>query len=223
MPRKKLRAAHRGDASNTPLSIVILAAGQGKRMLSALPKVLQPLAGAPLLAHVLDVAASLSPASIHVVHGHGGERVREAFQDRPVQWSHQAQQLGTGHAVLQAIPSIPDSHRVLVLYGDVPLLRAETLRELVASVDVNGLGLLTARFDDPSGYGRIVRGKRGKPRQIVEEADASTKQKKIREINTGVLIAGAKLLKGWLSELKPRNAQGEYYLTDILSMAVQQK
>jgi bifunctional UDP-N-acetylglucosamine pyrophosphorylase/glucosamine-1-phosphate N-acetyltransferase len=223
MPRKKPPAARRADTTDSPLAVVILAAGQGKRMLSDLPKVLQPLAGMPLLAHVLDVASSLSPASIHVVYGHAGERVRAVFKDRTVLWSHQSKQLGTGHAVQQAIPSIPDSHRVLVLCGDVPLLRAQTLRELVSSVDIDGLGLLTARVADPTGYGRIVRGKRDKPRRIVEDADASGKEKKIKEINTGVLVAGAKLLKGWLAALKPRNAQGEFYLTDILTLAVEQK
>jgi bifunctional UDP-N-acetylglucosamine pyrophosphorylase / glucosamine-1-phosphate N-acetyltransferase len=214
MPRKQSRVA---------LSVVILAAGQGKRMLSDLPKVLAPLAGAPLLSHVLELASSLSPASIHVVYGHGGERVRAAFKDRPVQWCLQAKQLGTGHAVQQAIPAIPDSHRVLVLYGDVPLLRTQTLQALVDSVGATGLGLLTARLTTPAGYGRIVRGKHGEPQRIVEEADASTKERKIQEINTGVLVAGAKWLKSWLSALKPRNAQGEYYLTDVLALAVKQK
>jgi bifunctional UDP-N-acetylglucosamine pyrophosphorylase/glucosamine-1-phosphate N-acetyltransferase len=221
MPRKKPKA--KGELKDAPLSIVILAAGQGKRMLSDLPKVLQPLAGAPLLGHVLELAASLEPASIHVVFGHGGERVRAAFEGRPLKWCLQDKQLGTGHAVAQAVPEIPDSHRVLVLYGDVPLLRRETLRELVSSSASDGLGLLTAKFDDPTGYGRIVRSKHGKPKRIVEEADATAKERKIREINTGVVVAGARLLKRWLKTLKPRNAQGEYYLTDILALAVQDR
>jgi bifunctional UDP-N-acetylglucosamine pyrophosphorylase / glucosamine-1-phosphate N-acetyltransferase len=219
MPPKK-RKATGTVAKDAPLSIVILAAGQGKRMLSALPKVLQPLAGVPLLAHVLDTAASLAPASIHVVYGHGGDQVRQAFSERPLQWSLQSEQLGTGHAVQQALPQIPDSHRVLVLYGDVPLLRAETLRELIAATKSSAFGLLTASVADPTGYGRIVRGKHGKPKRIVEEADAGTQERKIREINTGVVLAGAGALKGWLKVLKPHNKQGEFYLTDVLAMAV---
>jgi bifunctional UDP-N-acetylglucosamine pyrophosphorylase / glucosamine-1-phosphate N-acetyltransferase len=208
---------------DAPLSIVILAAGQGKRMLSDLPKALQPLAGTPLLGHVLELATSLEPASIHVVYGHGGERVRQAFEAWPLKWSLQDKQLGTGHAVAQAMPEIPDSHRVLVLYGDVPLLRQETLRELVNSSAAGGLGLLTAKFAEPTGYGRIVRGKHGKPKRIVEEADATAKERKIQEINTGVVVATARLLKRWLKALKPRNAQGEYYLIDILALAVKDK
>jgi bifunctional UDP-N-acetylglucosamine pyrophosphorylase/glucosamine-1-phosphate N-acetyltransferase len=222
MPRKKPKAAG-SEPHDAPLSIVILAAGQGKRMLSDLPKVLQPLAGTPLLGHVLGLATSLEPASIHVVYGHGGERVRQAFEGRPVRWSLQDKQLGTGHAVAQAVPEIPDSHRVLVLYGDVPLLRRETLRELLSVSAAGGLGLLSARFSNPTGYGRIVRGKHGKPKRIVEEADATAKERKLQEINTGVVVASARLLKRWLKTLKPRNAQGEYYLTDILALAVQDK
>jgi len=219
MRRKQSRVASKTE----PLSIVILAAGQGKRMLSDLPKVLQPLAGVPLLAHVLELAAALEPASIHVVYGHGGERVRAAFAKQKLQWSLQDKQLGTGHAVQQAIPDIPDPHRVLVLYGDVPLLRPQTLRELIQRSRTCGLGLLTARLPDPTGYGRIVRSKRGEPQRIVEQADASAKEQKIAEINTGVVIADARLLKNWLAALKPRNAQGEYYLTDIMAHAVKQK
>jgi bifunctional UDP-N-acetylglucosamine pyrophosphorylase/glucosamine-1-phosphate N-acetyltransferase len=222
MPRKKLKAAGPGP-KDVPLSIVILAAGQGKRMLSDLPKVLQPLAGAPLLGHVLDLAASLEPASIHVVYGHGGERVRQAFEQRPLKWALQSQQLGTGHAVSQAMPEVPDSHRVLVLYGDVPLLRRETLLELVRACAAGGLGLLSATFANPTGYGRIIRGKHGRPKRIVEEADASAKERRIREIYTGVIVADARLLKRWLKTLKPRNAQGEYYLTDILALAAEDK
>jgi bifunctional UDP-N-acetylglucosamine pyrophosphorylase/glucosamine-1-phosphate N-acetyltransferase len=219
MPLNKPKA--RGTVSkDAPLSVVILAAGQGKRMLSDLPKVLQPLAGVPLLAHVLDSADSLAPASIHVVYGHGGDLVRQAFADRTLQWSLQSEQLGTGHAVQQALPQIPDSHRVLVLYGDVPLLRAETLRELIAATKSDAFGLLTASVAAPTGLGRIVRGKHGRPKRIVEEADASQKERKIREINTGVVLAAARALKGWLKVLKPHNKQGELYLTDVLAMAV---
>lgn len=192
-------------------------------MLSDLPKVLQPLAGTPLLHHVLELAASLDPASIHVVYGHGGERVRQAFEGRPLKWALQGQQLGTGHAVAHAMPEIPDSHRVLVLYGDVPLLRLGTLQALVSASASSALGILTASFADPTGYGRIVRGKRDKPKRIVEEADASPKERKIREINTGVIVADARRLKRWLKALKPRNAQNEYYLTDVLALAADDK
>src|SRR5579864_7256040 len=191
------------------LSVVILAAGQGKRMLSDLPKVLQPLARTPLLAHVLDLAGGLAPAAIHIVYGHGGKAVRQLFADQQLHWALQSEQLGTGHAVRQALPEIPDSHRVLILYGDVPLLRLETLQRLVSASRSSGLGLLTARVASPTGYGRIVRGKRGEPQRIVEEADASAKERKIQEINTGVVVADARLLKGWLQQLKPRNVQGE--------------
>jgi bifunctional UDP-N-acetylglucosamine pyrophosphorylase/glucosamine-1-phosphate N-acetyltransferase len=223
MPRKKPKAAHRAESQDSPLSIVILAAGQGKRMLSDLPKVLQPLAGVPLLAHVVELAESLNPAAIHVVYGHGGEHVRAAFKQRRLQWAHQREQLGTGHAVAQAMSAIPDSHRVLVLYGDVPLLRSETLRELIDSSNGYDLSLLTARFADPTGYGRIVRASNGKPQRIVEQADTTATQRRIQEINTGVVIAGARQLKLWLAALRPRNARGEYYLTDILALAVKQR
>jgi bifunctional UDP-N-acetylglucosamine pyrophosphorylase/glucosamine-1-phosphate N-acetyltransferase len=222
MPRNSPKAAGT-EPKDAPLSIVILAAGQGKRMLSDLPKILQPLAGTPLLGHVLELADSLEPASIHVVYGHGGERVRQAFEGRPLEWALQSQQLGTGHAVAQAMPEIPASHRVLVLYGDVPLLRRETLKELLRASSRAGLGLLTATLADPAGYGRIVRGKRDKPKRIVEEADATPKERRIREINTGVMVADARLLKRWLKALKPRNARGEYYLTDTLALAVKEK
>jgi bifunctional UDP-N-acetylglucosamine pyrophosphorylase/glucosamine-1-phosphate N-acetyltransferase len=223
MPREQSKQRAKSHGQPSPLSIVILAAGQGKRMLSDLPKVLQPLAGTPLLTHVLDLAASLEPASIHVVYGHGGERVRQAFDGRPLKWALQAEQRGTGHAVSQAMPDIPDSHRVLVLYGDVPLLRRETLLALVEASAGAGLAVLTAMLPNPAGYGRIVRGKHGKPKRIVEDADASAKERRIREINTGVIVAQARLLKRWLKALKPRNAQGEYYLTDTLACAVEDK
>jgi bifunctional UDP-N-acetylglucosamine pyrophosphorylase/glucosamine-1-phosphate N-acetyltransferase len=206
-----------------PLSIVILAAGQGKRMQSDIPKVLQPLAGTPMLAHVLDLAASLAPASIHVVYGHGGERVRELFDDGRLQWALQSEQLGTGDALQQAMPQIPDTHQVLVLYGDVPLLLAETLRGLLAHAGEDRLALLTAQLADASGYGRVVRDARGRLMNIVEDCDASPRQRLIREVYTGMLVAGAGWLKACLRQLKPRNAQHEYYLTDIVGMAVQQK
>jgi bifunctional UDP-N-acetylglucosamine pyrophosphorylase / glucosamine-1-phosphate N-acetyltransferase len=203
-----------------PLSIVILAAGAGKRMHSGLPKVMQPLAGAPLLAHVLELAALLEPAAIYVVYGHGGERVQRHFASVPVHWCLQAKQLGTGHAVLQALPSIPDAHRVLVLYGDVPLLRVETVRALLGRTGPRELGLLSARPTDPTGYGRLVRGARRALRSIVEEREASARERRIREINTGVLLAPVAALREWLPRLRPRAPHGECYLTDLIALAV---
>jgi bifunctional UDP-N-acetylglucosamine pyrophosphorylase/glucosamine-1-phosphate N-acetyltransferase len=203
-----------------PLSIVILAAGAGKRMRSGLPKVMQPLAGAPLLAHVLELAAALEPAATYVVFGHGGERVQEHFAAANAHWCLQAEQLGTGHAVLQALPSIPDAHRVLVLYGDVPLLRAETVRPLLEGAGPRDLALLTAQLADPTGYGRLLRGASGALRSIVEEREASARQRRIREINTGVLLAPASLLRECLPRLRPREPHGEFYLTDLIALAV---
>jgi bifunctional UDP-N-acetylglucosamine pyrophosphorylase/glucosamine-1-phosphate N-acetyltransferase len=205
-----------------PVTVVILAAGEGKRMKSALPKVLQPLAGTPLLAHVLTAARRLGPDAIHVVYGHGGEAVRAALAHSDLSWVEQARQLGTGHAVLQALPGIGDEQMVLVLYGDVPLIRAQTLAELLALAGPRALSLLTVELDDPSGYGRIVRS-RGRVQRIVEEKDASRRELAITECNTGVLACPARLLRRWLGRVKPHNAQGEYYLTDIISMAVKEK
>ncbi|MGH8241003.1 MAG: bifunctional UDP-N-acetylglucosamine diphosphorylase/glucosamine-1-phosphate N-acetyltransferase GlmU, partial [Steroidobacteraceae bacterium] len=202
-----------------PLSIVILAAGQGKRMKSDLPKVLQPLAGKPMLAHLLDTARALRADAIHVVHGHGGEQVKQALASEPVNWVLQAEQLGTGHAVAQAIPAIPDDHQVLILFGDVPLVRMATLEQLVAQAGPRSLGLLTVVLDNPAGYGRIVRDNAGTVVRIVEEKDANTKERAIREINTGLMIAPAGALRAWLAALKNENAQGEYYLTDVILMA----
>ena len=213
----------RRTSGDPHLSIVILAAGQGKRMKSELPKVLQPLAGRPLLAHVLDTSARLDAAATYVVFGHGGERVRAALPDAPVNWVLQAEQQGTGHAVQQAMPSISDDHLVLVLYGDVPLLRAETLQGLVALAGPKALALLTVTLEDPTGYGRIVRDARGRVRRIVEQKDATARELKIREGNTGVLAAPARLLRRWLGRLRNANAQGEYYLTDVIAMAVRER
>jgi bifunctional UDP-N-acetylglucosamine pyrophosphorylase/glucosamine-1-phosphate N-acetyltransferase len=206
-----------------PLSIVILAAGQGKRMKSALPKVLQPLAGRPLLKHVIDTARLLEPAAIQVVYGHGGDQVRDALKDEPVSWVLQAERLGTGHAVMQAMPSVPNDHVVLVLYGDVPLISRATLTELLALAGSQQTALLTVELDDPSGYGRIVRGKRGRVQKIVEQKDASRKELKIHECNTGVMAAPARHLKKWLKGLRNENAQGEYYLTDVIGMAAKER
>ena len=204
------------------LAVVILAAGQGKRMKSALPKVLQPLAGRSLLRHVVSRARLLEPASIHVVYGHGGEQVRAALDDADLQWALQAEQLGTGHALMQAMPQVAEDALVLVLYGDVPLVDAQTLRQLIGSAGPKSMGLLTVMLQDPAGYGRIVR-KRGAIQKIVEQKDANRAQLKIREGNSGILAAPAKLLRRWLGKLKNANAQGEYYLTDIIAMAVKEK
>jgi bifunctional UDP-N-acetylglucosamine pyrophosphorylase/glucosamine-1-phosphate N-acetyltransferase len=203
-----------------PLSVVILAAGQGKRMKSDLPKVLQPLAGRPLLGHVLDTAAGLEAAATHVVYGHGGEQVLEAFKGRDVHWALQAEQHGTGHAVMQAMPQIPDDHLVLVLYGDVPLVQLDTLARLVAAAGPDAVSLLSVMLPDPTGYGRIVRDGAGNVVRIVEHKDANAKERAIHESNTGLMCVPAGKLKGWLASLKNDNAQGEYYLTDIVVMAV---
>jgi len=207
----------------TPLSIVILAAGEGKRMRSALPKVLQLLAGRPLLQHVIDTARTLAPSAIHVVYGHEGERVRAALGHAPVSWTLQAPQRGTGHALLQAMPQIPDDHRVLVLYGDVPLIGRETLLQLVQLAGAAGVSILTARFEEPEGYGRIVRNARGLVQKIVEQRDATPRQLALQECNTGVLVGPARRLRGWLGRLTRANSQGEYYLTDVIAMAVKDK
>jgi bifunctional UDP-N-acetylglucosamine pyrophosphorylase/glucosamine-1-phosphate N-acetyltransferase len=205
-----------------PLSVVILAAGEGKRMKSALPKVLQPLAGRPLLKHVIDTARSLEPAAVYVVYGHGGERVRAELAAEPVTWTLQAERIGTGHALLQAMPHVPDDHVVLVLYGDVPLIRRATLAELLAGAARPQVRLLTMKADDPAGYGRIVRSG-GSVRRIVEEKDASRAQRAIRECNTGVLAAPARLLRKWLALLRADNSQREYYLTDVIALAVKDR
>ncbi|MBA1146664.1 bifunctional UDP-N-acetylglucosamine diphosphorylase/glucosamine-1-phosphate N-acetyltransferase GlmU [Ectothiorhodospiraceae bacterium WFHF3C12] len=201
------------------MSIVILAAGQGTRMRSTLPKVLHPVAGRPMLAHVLDTARSLSPHGIYVVHGHGGEQVREALDAEDLAWVEQAEQLGTGHALMQALPAIPDDHRVLVLCGDVPLVRSPTLAPLIEQGGI-GLALLTITLDDPTGYGRIVRDAAGQVQRVVEQKDATDAEKAIREINTGVLCATAARFRRWMGATGNDNAQGEYYLTDAIALAV---
>jgi bifunctional UDP-N-acetylglucosamine pyrophosphorylase/glucosamine-1-phosphate N-acetyltransferase len=201
-----------------PLHVVLLAAGEGKRMRSPLPKVLQPVAGRPMLGHVIDTARALGASCIHVVVGHGGEAVREAFQDDPdLAWVEQAERLGTGHAVQQAAPSLPDDARVLVLYGDVPLVRAESLRPLVAADAA--LAVLVAELADPTGYGRMLLDADGRVQAVVEQKDATPEQRAVRTINTGLLAADAATLKRWLAQLRNDNAQGEYYLTDVFAMA----
>ncbi len=204
---------------SAPLHVIILAAGQGSRMKSKRPKVLHCLAGRPLLHHVIEAAEGLSPAGIHVVIGHGADEVRAATPNQGIQWVMQNEQLGTGHAVDQALPGIPDQARVLVLYGDVPLTSISTLARLVEVVDDNTMALLTVDMQDPSGYGRILRGDSGEVHAIVEEKDASDTQKAIREVNTGLLAATGGRLKDWLPTLSSDNAQGEYYLTDIIALA----
>ena len=202
------------------LHVIVLAAGQGKRMRSALPKVLHPVAGRPMLAHVIDTAEQLAPAGIHVVHGHGGEQVRAALGGRALTWVEQDRQLGTGHAVEQAMPGVPDDATVLVLCGDVPLLRPETARAAVDAAGGGGLALVTVMLDDPSGYGRIVRAADGSVTRIVEHRDASAEELEIREGNTGILAGAARALRRWLAALDRDNAQGELYLTDVVAKAV---
>ncbi|MEX3923692.1 bifunctional UDP-N-acetylglucosamine diphosphorylase/glucosamine-1-phosphate N-acetyltransferase GlmU [Paraburkholderia sp. BR10936] len=202
------------------MNIVILAAGMGKRMHSALPKVLHPLAGKPLLSHVIDTARTLSPTRLVVVVGHGGEAVREAVGAPDVQFALQAQQLGTGHALAQALSLLDANVPTLVLYGDVPLTRASTLKRLVDTAGENGYGILTVTLDDPTGYGRIVRDAAGKVERIVEQKDANEAQRKIAEINTGIVVTPTAPLAGWLAALKNDNAQGEYYLTDVVEAAI---
>ena len=204
-----------------PLHVIVLAAGEGKRMKSTAPKVLQKIAGRPMLGRVIDAARTLSPARIHIVYGHGGEQVRDAFAGEPgLAWAEQERQLGTGHAVQQAMPGIPDGAQVLVLYGDVPLIRGETLRRLL---DASArLAVLVADLDDPTGYGRIVRDAEGNVGAIVEHKDADAEQRRIRTINTGILAAESTALRRWLEHLRNDNAQGEYYLTDIFAQAAQE-
>ncbi len=209
-----------GTIRAMPVSVVILAAGQGKRMASDLPKVLQPLAGRPLLAHVVATARALDPDAIHVVHGHGADQVRAAIAGGDIHWVLQAEQKGTGHAVMQAMPGVADGQTVLVLYGDVPLIRVETLRDLVARSGPKSLALLSARLPDPAGYGRVIRDTAGRVARIVEDKDANHKERAVNEINTGVLAAPAAKLRGWLALLTADNSQGEYYLTDCIVAAV---
>jgi bifunctional UDP-N-acetylglucosamine pyrophosphorylase/glucosamine-1-phosphate N-acetyltransferase len=202
------------------LGVVILAAGQGTRMKSDLPKVLHRLAGKPLLGHVIDCARSLSPAQIVVVYGHGGDQVREAFAGHAdLLWVEQSQQLGTGHAVQQAMPMFDNVDQVLILYGDVPLTRVQTLRGLLDATS-QGFGLLTVTLPDPAGYGRIVRNEGGRVQRIVEQKDANAEELTIDEVNTGIMCIPRDALATWLGGLSNSNAQGEYYLTDVLGMAV---
>lgn len=203
-----------------PLHVIVLAAGKGERMFSDQPKVLHCLAGRPLLTHVIETARTLDATVIHVVYGHEGERVRAHFQDTPVHWVEQEQRLGTGHAVMQAMPAVPDDAVVLILYGDVPLVRSDTLRSVIApAVSGGGVGLVTAVVDAPEGLGRILRDQSRRVLGIVEHEDADADQRSIKEINTGIMAAPAALLREWIGTLEDRNAQREYYLTDVVSRA----
>ena len=201
------------------MNIVILAAGQGKRMHSNLPKVLHPLAGKALVSHVVDTARSLSPRKLCLVYGHGGDVVRSTLDAPDLSWALQDPQLGTGHAVQQALPFLEEDGTTLVLYGDVPLIQADTLKRLVQAAD-GGLAILTVELADPQGYGRIVRNAAGLVVRIVEQKDASAEERCIREINTGIMAMPTARLGEWLSRLSSNNAQNEYYLTDIVGMAV---
>ena len=204
-----------------PLHVVILAAGEGKRMKSTTAKVLQKVAGKPMLGHVIDTARQLGAAGIHVVYGHGGEQVRAAFADQTdLHWTEQEQRLGTGHAVQQAMPSVPVDARVLVLYGDVPLITAETLQRMLAAP--GRIAVLVADLQDPTGYGRIVRDPQGRVGRIVEHKDADDEQREIRTVNTGILVADGEALRRWLQRLGNDNAQGEYYLTDVFAFAAEE-
>ena len=203
------------------LSVVILAAGQGKRMNSDLPKVLQPLAGEPLLQHVINTARTLNPGNIYVVYGHGGAQVQAALHEEPVEWVLQADQLGTGHAVMQAMCVIPDEHTVLVLYGDVPLISGASLTKLIAAADTGALAILSVNLDEAHGYGRIVRNADGQVAAIVEHRDASAEQLQISEVNSGLMAAPAGRLREWLLGLGRNNTQREYFLTDVVAGAAQ--
>ncbi len=202
------------------MNVVILAAGMGKRMQSDLPKVLHSLAGKPLLAHVLDTARGLAPSRICVIYGHGGEAVPARFKADDLEFVQQEPQLGTGHAVMQAVPHLNDDESTLILYGDVPLTSLSTLQALTSKAGLEKLAVLTVNMDDPTGYGRIVRDATGRITRIVEQKDANDNERSIREVNTGIIVAPTRALKSWLSQLSNDNAQREYYLTDIIAMAV---
>ncbi len=201
------------------VSVIILAAGQGSRMKSALPKVLHSIAGKALVQHVIDTSYQLNAGKIIGVYGHGGDIVPKTINDDKVHWVVQEQQLGTGHAVDQAMPELGDNDTALILYGDVPLIKTETLKQLIEQAK-NNFALLTVDLDDPTGYGRIVRNQAGQVERIVEDKDASEAEKQITEINTGILAVNAGELRSWLKRLDNSNAQGEYYLTDVIAMAV---
>ncbi|MBL3590667.1 MAG: bifunctional UDP-N-acetylglucosamine diphosphorylase/glucosamine-1-phosphate N-acetyltransferase GlmU [gamma proteobacterium endosymbiont of Lamellibrachia anaximandri] len=203
------------------LGVLILAAGQGTRMRSRLPKVLHPLAGKPLLSHVVETAQAFSPDRITVIYGHGGEQVKSTLADQHLDWCEQKEQLGTGHAVIEALPHLKSDDRVLILYGDVPLISGETLEALMARLGKSDLALLTVKLENPSGYGRIVRDSDHHITSIVEQKDASEAELAINEINTGIMAVSRARLEGWLARIDNNNAQQEYYLTDIIALAVE--
>src|SRR5690606_30434748 len=206
--------------SDPMLNVVVLAAGKGTRMKSSLPKVLQPIAGRPLLQHVLDTARSLDcQAPINVVIGHGAEQIEAALGAPDLRFVLQAEQLGTGHAVQQALPFLSAEDTALILYGDVPLIKKESLARLAQLAGDSSLGLMTLELEDPSGYGRIIRNGDGEVTAIVEQKDASPEQLAVNEVNTGILAVKVAHLQRWLPQLSNRNAQGEYYLTDIIALA----
>ena len=201
-----------------PLSVVILAAGKGTRMYSDLPKVLHPIAGKPMVKHVIDTVKHLNARQINLIYGHGADLLKERLADEPVNWVFQAEQLGTGHAMQQAAPFFADDENIMMLYGDTPLIQQSTLERLIAQKPENGIALLTVKLDNPTGYGRIIR-ENGSVVAIVEQKDASAEQLKIQEINTGVMVASGASFKKWLGNLNNNNAQGEYYITDVIAMA----
>ncbi|MBF0470209.1 MAG: bifunctional UDP-N-acetylglucosamine diphosphorylase/glucosamine-1-phosphate N-acetyltransferase GlmU [Gammaproteobacteria bacterium] len=201
------------------IEVAILAAGRGTRMRSTLPKVLHPLGGLPLLAHVIAAAESTSPQAIHLVYGHGGDQVKEAIHGTTLHWVEQLEQRGTGDAVAKVLPAVDDEATLLILYGDVPLIQPKTLEKLIHCAE-QGLALLTVKLEEPRGYGRIVRNDEGDVVAIVEERDATAAQREISEINSGIMALPAALARRWISQLTPNNAQGEYYLTDIIALAV---
>lgn len=202
------------------LATCILAAGQGKRMYSRLPKVLHEIAGKPLVAHVLDTACKVTSTQPIVVYGHGGEQLRTAFAKRAITWVEQREQLGTGHAVAQALPHLVENSLVLILYGDVPLLSVATIERLITAAASSGFSLLTVNLNDPTGYGRIIRNARGEITRITEHKDATGDELKIPEVNTGIMAVQSDYLQRWLPSLRNNNAQGEYYLTDCVALAV---
>jgi bifunctional UDP-N-acetylglucosamine pyrophosphorylase/glucosamine-1-phosphate N-acetyltransferase len=202
------------------ISLCILAAGKGQRMRSAIPKVLHQIAGKPLVAHVLDTTSAITPTRPVVVFGHGGSQLQQALANRPISWVEQREQLGTGHAVAQALPLLPADHLVLILYGDVPLIRRATLEQLLEASRASGFSLLTAKVSDPLGYGRIVRDTAGQIARIVEQKDAAADELLISEINSGIMVVRGEYLHRWLPTLANNNAQGEYYLTDCVLRAV---
>ncbi|MBN6068847.1 bifunctional UDP-N-acetylglucosamine diphosphorylase/glucosamine-1-phosphate N-acetyltransferase GlmU [Aggregatibacter actinomycetemcomitans] len=200
------------------LSVVILAAGKGTRMYSDLPKVLHPIAGKPMVKHVIDTAKQLGARNIHLVYGHGGDLMQQRLAGEPVNWVLQTEQLGTGHAMQQAAPFFADDENILMLYGDAPLITKDTLEKLIATKPDNGIALLTVVLDNPTGYGRILR-ENGNVVGIVEQKDASAEQLNIQEVNTGVMVSDGASFKKWLAQLDNNNAQGEYYMTDVIALA----